>query len=377
MLRSQVCICVYLQLGDDTQVIAGSGFESMKEYVEYIVPVINTIWSSRCNIFIRFHPAAINDEARAVNAFDSLSVMDFIRGIPNVYISEMSWQDAAYSCEAIFGINSSSLFETWLFNQNIDLYLSGLAGWYPSKELKEKFQKEKLTHKFYYKCSKNALEGMALLTFTGYIHYMENGAKSIIPLLEHSLTYSLVSEVFSALSLSVKDPSNTLRHAPRQAAVSIHKAASSIYKYKLSVSSLCCLLEEISICEDSPKKYLNLELVFEHWLKSEWDCVIEEGVCILEVKRASDQNVEFEIQVNSILNRFSLNYLDVYFFSRLDNYCVCKRRAVIDNENLPLSLSFSIPSYEPELLLDPCLDYNLVCVFTTNLQEKVISVVFT
>ena len=129
---------MFLQLADDTQVLGGSGFNSMLEYVQFIINYIQLNWPENTQVYLRFHPAALGSSARAINAFDALKVSQYIKSFSNVYMMEATWMDASMNCDAIFGINSSSLFESWLFNPRIKLYISGFPVWYPCKDLRSK-----------------------------------------------------------------------------------------------------------------------------------------------------------------------------------------------------------------------------------------------
>lgn len=365
-------ICIYLQLGDDTQVIAGSGFKNMYEYVQYIVPIINQLWSSKCNIFVRFHPAAVSDDARALNALDSLRVMEYIGGISNVFTSHSSWGTAASNCQAIFGINSSSLFETWLYNQSVDIYISGLPGWYPCKTLKANFYKNNSLDKFFYKCSKKVLESVALLSFSGYIHNLENGAKSIIPLLEDFLKYQLRSAKCDDIFLSVSNPSTTLRNIPREAAVSISSESSRFYQLRLNSISFLRLLEEIAQGKDSSRRHLNLEVALNYWLKDEPHLFLQAGISVVDYKIKKDEKVGITIEVARSLAKITPLSIDIYVFSSFDDRCLCKRKCLINKQKLPCSLEFLFPTYKPNLMLNNLLDYHLVFVISSVTHKYVV-----
>lgn len=309
------CVCIYLQLADDTQVLGGSGFTSMLQYVRFIINYIQSNWPKGTQVYLRYHPAALGSSARAINAFDALEVAQYIKMYSNVHMMEASWMDASMNCDAIFGINSSSLFESWLFNPRIKLYISGFAGWYPCKDLRLKYRSENYILPFVSQCNPNILKKISLLTVSGYLKKWDNTGKSLINLIEYSSLFAVESLNLHPFSYAPVHPYATLDRSPMYAAKSILAAAVQSFGLKLSVKDIELWLTWMSKMTQ-PFNYFTSTFSLLELLVGEENVINCENLSIREFVSENKASFAINFEKESLPD---MTFLDVFVFDEMDS----------------------------------------------------------
>lgn len=307
-------VCIYLQLADDTQVLGGSGFNSMLEYVQFIINYIQLNWPENTQVYLRFHPAALGSSARAINAFDALKVSQYIKSFSNVYMMKATWMDASMNCDAIFGINSSSLFESWLFNPRIKLYISGFPGWYPCKDLRSKYWDNNNIVPFVSQCKPDILKKASLLTVSGYLKKWDGKGRSLINLIEYSSLLSVQSSTLHSFSYAPVHPYATLDRSPMYAAKAIMTAAVKSFGLTMSVDELRIWLSWMTQMTQ-PFNYFSSSFAILELLVGEKNIINCENLSIREA--VSESKVSFLIDLNET-PLLDMSLLDVYVFDDMD-----------------------------------------------------------
>jgi len=308
-------VCIYLQLADDTQVLGGSGFTSMLEYVQFIINYIQLNWPENTQVYLRFHPAALGSSARAINAFDALEVAQYIKSFPNVHMMEASWMDASINCDAIFGINSSSLFESWLFNPRVKLYISGFPGWYPCKDLRSKYWDNNDIVPFVSECNPDILKKASLLTVSGYLKKWDGKGKSLIDLIEYSSLFSVQSSNLPSFSYAPVHPYATLDRSPMYAAKAIMTAAVQLFGLTMSVEELRIWLIWMSQMAP-PFNHFTSSIALLELLVGEENIINCENLSIRET--VSENKVSFVVDLNET-PLLDMSLLDVFVFDEMDS----------------------------------------------------------
>lgn len=181
---------IFLQLTDDTQIIGGSGFRSMHEYLKYIIPNIRSMHGDDSEIYVRFHPGALSPSSRPVNVLDAHNCRQLIQNLPDVYELDLkqSWHDQILYFNSIFTINSSIAFEAWLFSPSLEIVVSGIPGWYPSAYLYHSFMlSDGKIEKFCYLLDNKILKGAALYSLGGYLYHWDRDGQSLINCVLHRI----------------------------------------------------------------------------------------------------------------------------------------------------------------------------------------------
>ena len=202
-------VIIFLQLADDTQIVGGSGFRSMLEYLQFIVPHIKSIHGFDVHITIRFHPGCYGRSARPFNIIDRDQCRNYLSSEENLFELSMNqpWYEQIMYCHSIYTINSSIAFESWLFNPSIDVFLSGIAGWYPSSHLYEKYygvsgQLEQFT----YQLAPDVLKGVALFSLGGYLYSWDKTGKTLVQNIIHRILAESVSTTRPQLRFGMPGP---------------------------------------------------------------------------------------------------------------------------------------------------------------------------
>lgn len=183
-------IGIFLQLADDTQIIGGSGFRSMYEYLNFVIPQIRENHGHDSEIYVRFHPGAVSPSSRPLNAIDAHNCQQLIDSLPNVYQLDIqqNWHDQIQYFRSIYTINSSLAFESWLFLPSLDIILSGIPGWYPSAYLYQSFTlPDGKVNKFCYLLNHQTLKGVALYSLGGYLYRWNKSGVSFINCILHRI----------------------------------------------------------------------------------------------------------------------------------------------------------------------------------------------
>jgi len=202
-------VIIFLQLADDTQIVGGSGFRSMLEYLQFIVPHIKSVHGDDVHISVRFHPGSHGKSARPFNVIDRDNCRTYMSSEENLFELSISqpWYEQTMYCHSIYTINSSIAFESWLFNPSIDVFLSGIAGWYPSSHLYEKYYgvSGKLDL-FTYHLAPDVLKGVALFSLGGYLYSWDKTGKTLVQNIVHRILAESVSANLPQLRFGMPGP---------------------------------------------------------------------------------------------------------------------------------------------------------------------------
>ena len=202
-------VLIFLQLADDTQIVGGSGFRSMLEYLQFIVPNIKSVHGEEVQISVRFHPGSHGKSARPFNMIDRDQCRQYMSSDDNIFELSINqpWYDQIMYCHSIYTINSSIAFESWLFNPSIDIYLSGVAGWYPSSHLYEQFlQVSGQLEKFTYHLVPDVLKGVALFSLGGYLYSWDKTGKTLVQNIVHRILAESISTTHPHLRFGMPGP---------------------------------------------------------------------------------------------------------------------------------------------------------------------------
>jgi len=313
---------VFLQLCDDSQVILGSVFTSMAEYARFIIPEIMNIYGNNVNILIKLHPAATAScSPRAANYSDTLHLTSILKDEEFVSITNAEWQDLAACSHAVFGINSSVLFESWLFNPNLDVYISGVPGWYPSSSITKKngFSSGAWIHK----CDSNILCNVAFITFSGYGYRWEKDGKSLVNATLHKLTSFTTREADLDIPLPMISAQDNLKRATPCSRDYLDFISFSLFKPSTDINKLRRHLD--FLCSQTSYRAVNLYL-----LKSVSTTDSANFPCRINVIKTSSNVVVFEVQVTHTSIPAKLKY-KLYFLSP-NGLLICKRDLSINPE---------------------------------------------
>ena len=202
-------VLIFLQLADDTQIVGGSGFRSMLEYLQFIVPHIKSVHGEEVQISVRFHPGSHGQSARPFNIIDRDQCRDYMSSEDNLFELSVNqpWYEQIMYCHSIYTINSSIAFESWLFNPSIDIYLSGIAGWYPSSHLYEKFFRVSgELEKFISYLVPDVLKGVALFSLGGYLYAWDKTGKTLVQNVVHRILAESISTIHPHLRFGMPGP---------------------------------------------------------------------------------------------------------------------------------------------------------------------------
>jgi len=202
-------VIIFLQLADDTQIVGGSGFRSMLEYLQFIVPHIKSVHGDDVHISVRFHPGSHGKSARPFNVIDRDNCRSYMSSEENLFELSISqpWYEQTMYCHSIYTINSSIAFESWLFNPSIDVFLSGIAGWYPSSHLYEKyFGVSGKLDQFTYHLAPDVLKGVALFSLGGYLYSWDKTGKTLVQNIVHRILAEAVSANLPQLRFGMPGP---------------------------------------------------------------------------------------------------------------------------------------------------------------------------
>ena len=210
---------IFLQLADDTQIVGGSGFRSMYEYLSYIIPKIRDFHGDDSEIFIRFHPGSSKSSSRPVNVLDAHKCRQLIKNFPTICELDInqSWCEQVSYFNSLYTINSSIAFEAWLFSPSLDIVVSGIPGWYPSSDLYKSFvSPDKKIEKFCYMLNMQILKGVALYSLGGYLYRWSKCGNSLINCILHRILCESFALPSPNLRFSVPGPgtSEVLARAP-------------------------------------------------------------------------------------------------------------------------------------------------------------------
>ena len=234
-------VLIFLQLADDTQIVGGSGFRSMLEYLQFIVPHIKSVHGDQVQISVRFHPGAHGQSARPFNIIDRDQCRDYMSSDENLFELSINqpWYEQIMYCHSIYTINSSIAFESWLFNPSIDIYLSGIAGWYPSSHLYEKFFRVSgELEKFIYHLVPEVLKGVALFSLGGYLYTWDKTGKTLVQNIIHRILAESISTTHPHLRFGMPGPG--LPEVMKRASATSHMVIKSKFDQNFLPKPIAC-----------------------------------------------------------------------------------------------------------------------------------------
>lgn len=230
---------IFLQLADDTQIIGGSGFRSMHEYLKYIIPEIKSMHGDDSEIYVRFHPGSLNPASRPLNILDAHKCRKFINNLPNVFELDIkqSWHEQVLYFKSIFTINSSIAFEAWLFSPSLQVIVSGIPGWYPSAHLYKTFTKlGGSIHKFHHLLDNKTLKGVALYSLGGYLYRWNKNGQSLIGCVLHRILCETLA--LSAPHLRFGVPGPGTREIMERASITSHTLIHNLFTQNFKPQSV-------------------------------------------------------------------------------------------------------------------------------------------
>ena len=252
-------VLIFLQLADDTQIVGGSYFRSMLEYLQFIVPHVKNVHGQDVHISVRFHPGSIGKSARPFNIIDRDQCRDYMSSEENLFELSVNqdWFEQIMYCHSIYTINSSIAFESWLFNPSLDIYLSGIAGWYPSGHLYEKYHGVSGKFKqFVYPLVPDVLKGVALFSLGGYLYCWDKTGKTLVQNIVHRILAESVSASLPHLRFGMPGPG--LQEVMQRASATSHIQIKEKFDQNFLPRPLSCnVIELLTFLNSQELKYFN------------------------------------------------------------------------------------------------------------------------
>ena len=362
-------VLIFLQLADDTQIIGGSGFRSMLQYLQFVVPHIKSVHGHDVHISVRFHPGSHGKSARPFNIIDREQCRDYMSSKENLFELSINqpWYEQIMYCHSIYTINSSIAFESWLFNPSLDIHLSGIPGWYPSSHLYEQYYRVYgQFRKFIYHLVPDVLKGIALFSLGGYLYSWDKTGKTLVQNIIHRILAESVSTTRPHLRFSMPGPG--LQEVMQRAPATSHTQIKGKFDKNFLPKPLSCdVVKILNFLNSQGLKYFNdiydyednnsipLSLSFERTasiLTLAWQHSEEDNDVIQFLKTVNDEQTvqifvatslnqiickqtaslldltKSDIQCKLLVNAFDpieLEYLHIYiFFSSLYDAQTCK-----------------------------------------------------
>ncbi|MDA7437338.1 hypothetical protein N8463_01800 [Synechococcus sp. AH-601-P06] len=256
---NSIKVLIFLQLADDTQIVGGSGYRSMLEYLQFIVPHIKSVHDNDVHICIRFHPGSHDRSSRPFNIMDRDQCRQYMSSEENLFELSINqpWHEQIMYFHSIYTINSSIAFESWLFNPSMDIYLSGIAGWYPSSHLYEKYYSNSGKLKqFVYHLVPDVLKGVALFSLGGYLYSWDKTGKTLVQNLIHRIRAESVSANLPHLRFGMPGPG--LQEVMQRASATSHTQIKYIFDQNFLPMPLASgVLEILNFLSLQELKYFN------------------------------------------------------------------------------------------------------------------------